>query len=128
MVIDTSALVAIELKEPGADILLKKIAASPVAVVATPTLLETTIVLTRRMGHAARSSLAMSMRYLRIQVIPFTEDHFDIAADAFLRFGKGRHEAALNFGDCMSYAVAALSGLPLLYKGDDFSRTDIEAA
>ena len=58
-------------------------------------------------------------------MIPFTEEHYDAAVDAFERFGKGRHPAALNFGDCLTYAVARLSGLRLLYIGEDFARTDL---
>jgi ribonuclease VapC len=76
----------------------------------------------------ARGAIARSLRQFRAQVILFTEEHFDVAADAFLRYGKGRHPAALNFGDCMSYAVAALSGLPLLFTGNDFAKTDIPRA
>lgn len=105
-----------------------KIAASPTAMVGAPTLLETAMVLTARTMQDARLVLMTSFRQLRIQVIPFTEEHFDVAADAFLRYGKGNHPAALNFGDCMTYAVAFLSGLPLLYTGDDFAQTDISAA
>ncbi len=62
------------------------------------------------------------------EIIPFTRDHLNVAMDAFLRFGRGRHPAALNFGDCMSYAVARLAGMPLLYTGADFAKTDITAA
>jgi len=86
------------------------------------------MVLSARTRQDARMEIARSLRRLQIQVIPFTEEHFDAAAEAFLRYGKGRHPAALNFGDCMSYAVAALSGLPLLYTGNDFAQTDIRAA
>ncbi len=63
-----------------------------------------------------------------VRITPFTAGHLDVAFEAFERYGKGRHPAKLNFGDCMSYAVARVSGQPLLYKGDDFSKTDIEAA
>ncbi len=64
---------------------------------------------------------------MEVEVIPFTAEHYEVAVDAFERFGKGRHPAALNFGDCLTYAVARLSGLPLLYTGDDFARTDLTA-
>jgi ribonuclease VapC len=128
VVIDSSALVAAQLKEPGWEFIIKKIESSPLTLVGGPTLLETVIVLTHRIGSDAHSMLAMFLRHFRIQVVPFTEEHFDIAADAFLKYGKGRHPAALNFGDCMSYAIANLSGLPLLYTGNDFAQTDIQSA
>ena len=63
-----------------------------------------------------------------IAVVPWTDDHAGIAADAFLRFGKGRHPANLNFGDCMAYALAKSLDAPLLFKGDDFSKTDVKSA
>jgi ribonuclease VapC len=65
---------------------------------------------------------------MNAEIIDFSEDHYEAALSAFLRFGKGRHPASLNFGDCMSYALASVSGLPLLYAGTDFSRTDIQSA
>jgi len=68
------------------------------------------------------------LRSIGAEIVPFTEEHYDAAVSAFLRYGKGRHPAGLNFGDCMSYAFARVSGLPLLYVGTDFSKTDITAA
>jgi uncharacterized protein with PIN domain len=65
---------------------------------------------------------------MRAEIVPFGSEHFEIALNAFLRYGKGRHPARLNFGDCMSYAVASLAGLPLLYTGTDFTKTDIQTA
>jgi ribonuclease VapC len=65
---------------------------------------------------------------MNAEIVDFNEDHYEAALSAFLRFGKGRHPAGLNFGDCMSYALASVSGLPLLYAGTDFSRTDIPSA
>ena len=128
MVIDSSVLVALHLKEPGYEAALAKIAEASVAVIGAPTLLETAMVLSARTRQDARLALMSSLRRMRIEVVPFSEEHYDVAADAFLRYGKGRHPAGLNFGDCMSYAVAAVSGLPLLYAGGDFARTDIAAA
>jgi len=128
MVIDSSALLSIYLRESGHEAFFEKISRSTIAVIGAPTLLEVTIVLSARTKRDARREIARSLRQLRVQVVPFTEEHFDVAADAFLRYGKGRHPAALNFGDCMSYAVAAVSGLPLLYTGKDFTQTDIPAA
>jgi ribonuclease VapC len=86
------------------------------------------MVLASRAGRDVRSQLAAFFRRKDVAVVPFTEEHFQVATDAFPRFGKGRHRAALNFGDCMAYAVAAVAGLPLLYTGNDFAQTDIPAA
>ena len=72
-----------------------------------------------------RGSVLEVLRRMRAEVVPFTQDHYEAAIGAFLRFGRGRHPAALNFGDCLSYAVAAIAGLPLLYTGDDFARAGI---
>jgi ribonuclease VapC len=128
MVIDSSAFLAMFLKEARYEGCFEKISQASVVVMGAPTLLETTMVLCARTGRDQRGAIGRSLKQMRVQVIPFTEEHYDAAAEAFLRFGKGRHPAALNFGDCMSYAVAALSGLPLLYTGNDFAQTDIEAA
>jgi len=68
------------------------------------------------------------LRSIGAEIVPFGEEHYEAAVSAFLRYGKGRHPAGLNFGDCMSYALARVSGLPLLYIGDDFSKTDIQSA
>ena len=69
-----------------------------------------------------------ALRRLEAEAVPFNQEHMDAAAPAFIRFGKGRHPAALNFGDCMSYAVASVVGMPLLFTGEDFKRTDIAQA
>jgi ribonuclease VapC len=84
--------------------------------------------LTEEIGHesiARRAVAGSGNADTREKVIPFTAEHYDAAVDAFERFGKGRHPAALNFGDCLTCAVARLSGLPLLYTGEDFARTDL---
>ena len=83
------------------------------------------MVLSSRLGRDPRQQLAGFLREMEVEVIPFTAEHYEVAMDAFERFGKGRHPAALNFGDCLTYAVARLSGLPLLYTGNDFARTDL---
>lgn len=128
MVLDTSALVTIQLEEPGFQTLFRKIEEAPRVLIGAPTLLEAAIVLSARAGTDARFSLSRGLRRLQVEVVPFTEVHYEAAVSAFLRYGKGRHPAGLNFGDCMSYALAAVSGSPLLYIGDDFSKTDITAA
>ena len=93
--------------------------------VGAATLVETAIVLSCKQVREPRQQLRQFLREMEVEVIPFTAEHYEAAADAFERYGKGRHPAALNFGDCLTYAVARLSGLPLLYTGNDFARTDL---
>jgi ribonuclease VapC len=129
MVLDSSAIVAIHLEEPGYDRLLELIDAAidnaEVILVGVPTLLETVMVLTARLRKDARPLIARFLRQIEAEVVAFNQEHFESATSAFLRFGRGRHPAALNFGDCMAYAVASVAGMPLLFTGRDFSRTDI---
>ena len=128
MVLDSSALVAIILAEPNHAELLAKIEAAPGVAIGAPTLVETLIVLTARLRGEPVLALKEFLRATEAEVIPFTEDHGRSALQAYLRFGKGRHPAALNFGDCLCYATASVARQPLLYVGDDFSRTDIRPA
>jgi len=128
MVLDSSAIVAIHLVQPGHDRLIEAIESADVVVVGVPTLLETAMVLTTRLGQDARPMLSAFLRRIEAEVIAFDQEHLDAATVAFIRYGRGRHTAGLNFGDCMSYAVASVAGLPLLFTGEDFARTDIEAA
>jgi ribonuclease VapC len=128
MVLDSSAIVAIHLQEPGYERLIEAIDKAEVVVVGVPTLLETAMVLTTRLGQDARPLLFAFLRRLEAEVVAFNQEHLDAATAAFLRFGRGRHPAGLNFGDCMSYAIAAVVGMPLLFTGEDFTRTDIAQA
>lgn len=128
MVLDSSAIVAIHLQEPGYERLIEAIDKADVVVVGVPTLLETAMVLTTRLGQDARPLLFAFLRRLEAEVVAFNQEHLDAATAAFLRFGRGRHPAGLNFGDCMSYAIAAVVGMPLLFTGEDFTRTDIAQA
>jgi ribonuclease VapC len=125
VIIDSSALVAILLAEPGRQVLLDHVAKAVIVGVGAPTLAETGIVLTARIGIAGRSLLARLLDEAGIETVPFTAAHWPIAVDAFARYGKGRHSAALNFGDCLTYATSRLAGRPLLCTGDDFPRTDL---
>jgi ribonuclease VapC len=102
--------------------------ASPEVAAGTPTLAETGIVLQARLGNSAAGMLERMLDELGIQEVPFGEAHWREAVDAFRRFGKGRHAAGLNFGDCMTYAVARLAGEPLIHAGEDFRQTDITLA
>jgi ribonuclease VapC len=128
MVVDSSALVSILLEEPEHPRLFDKAANSGLTIIGAPVALETVMVLSGRSDKDPRFLLASLLRTMDAEIIPFTEEHYDAAVSAFLRYGKGRHPAGLNFGDCMSYALARVSGLPLLYTGDDFSKTDIQSA
>lgn len=115
-------------KEPGSDFLFERVISAEAVVVSAPTVLETAMVLSRRFPVDPRPALTRDLKTINAQIVPVTEAHTEIAIHAFLRYGKGRHPARLNFGDCLSYAVAAHAGIPLLFTGNDFSKTDIEAA
>jgi ribonuclease VapC len=128
LILDSSAAVSVILREQGhADLVEAMDAASELAIGA-PTLFETSIVVVRRYGEIARSLVANFVRNNGVAVIPFGERHRSLATEAFVRYGKGRHPARLNYGDCMTYATARLAGRPLLFVGDDFARTDLPAA
>ena len=127
MIVDSSALVAIVLREPGWEELVDKLSAGP-AGAGAPTLTEAGVVLTAKLGPRGRSLLARVVQETRIAVVPFTDEHWPIAIAAYAKFGKGRHAAALNFGDCLTYAVASLASQPLLYVGEDFRKTDLPRA
>lgn len=128
MILDASAILAVLLKEPGCEEILQRLSNAPVLAAGAPTLVETAMVLCARLRRDARALLNEFLREAEVEVIPFTRDHFEVAVDAFTRYGKGRHPAALNFGDCLTYAVARISGLPLLFTGDDFLQTDLSAS
>ena len=128
MILDSSALVAIVMAEPGYRELLTKIRAAKSRGIGTPTLLEAFLVLSHRLRGDASPLLLTLLAELDVERIPFTEEHSLAALSAFLKFGKSRHRAALNFGDCAAYAVAKIAGEPLLFRGEDFVKTDIPAA
>lgn len=128
MVLDSSAVVAIVLKEAGYQDLLAKMETAPGVAIGAPTLVEILIVLTARLQGEALLVLKEFLLAAEAEVIPFSDDHSRAALRAYLRFGKGRHRAALNFGDCLSYATASIARQPLLFVGNDFSRTDIVVA
>lgn len=128
MILNASAILSVILADPDSGRILQQLSDAPILGVGAPTLVETAIVLSSRLRRDPRALLNEFLREAEVEVIPFGRDHYDLAVDAFERFGKGRHVAALNFGDCLTYAVARLSGLPLLFTGDDFSKTDLPAA
>lgn len=128
MIVDTSALIAIVFREPGHEALVQKMADAEYLGIGTPTLAETGIVLSARLGRGGTTILARLCQELGWVQVPFGEGHWREAIAAYERFGRGRHPARLNFGDCLSYATAKLAGQPLLYVGEDFAKTDVEAA
>jgi ribonuclease VapC len=128
LILDTSAVVAILLKEPSSAELVEKVLRETEVGIGTPTLAETAIVLSARLRRDARGVLSRFLTESSVFVVPFGEPHYGTAVEAWLRFGKGRHHAALNFGDCLAYATARVADRPLLCTGDDFPKTDLELA
>lgn len=128
MTLDSSALVAILFAEPGYLDLVDAILEADVVRVGAPTLVETGMVLAGRRGSLVGGELEGLVRELGITVVPFGEAECQRALDASNRYGRGRHAAGLNFGDCLAYATAAVAGDTLLFVGQDFRKTDIRAA
>jgi ribonuclease VapC len=128
VILDSSAILAILLREPGFEPLVEKLASAPTAGVGAPTLAEAGIVLFARIGPEAKALLTTFLADTEVAVVPFGEVHWRTAVDAFQRYGKGRNRAGLNFGDCMTYATARLAEQPLLFTGGDFARTDLRIA
>jgi ribonuclease VapC len=127
LVVDTSALVALLCMEPEAARLAYAIEADPLRLISAAALVEVSIVLESRQGEAAVRELDLLLARADVQIEPVTAVHAEIARQAWCRFGRGRHPAALNYGDCFSYALSHASGDALLYKGNDFSLTDVAA-
>jgi ribonuclease VapC len=125
MVIDTSALVAILLREPERHSFIEAIEAADSPRMSVASLVETSIVIESRYGAEGLRDLERFILRARIEVIPVDGEQGHFARSAYSRFGKGRHRAGLNFGDCFSYAAAVSLGEPLLCKGDDFIHTDV---
>ena len=128
MTVDSSALVAILFAEPGYLDLVDRVLEADVVRVGAPTLVETGVVLTARRGKPALAQLHDLIRELDITIVPFGEREWQAAVAAYQRFGRGRHKASLNFGDCLAYATAAVAGDSLLFVGDDFTSTNIPPA
>jgi ribonuclease VapC len=125
MVIDTSAIVAIALNEPDSAELELQIADDPIRLISAATVLETTIVLETRLGDAGGREFDLWVLKVGAEIVPVDVEQTDAARRAWRRFGKGRHAAGLNYGDCFSYALALTRGEPLLFKGEDFAKADI---
>lgn len=128
MVVDTSALIALLNGEPEWQRIENAMLAAPRLAISAGTLVEASIVADAKRQPDGMADLDLLLDELQVEVIPVTGAHAELARSAYRQFGKGRHPAALNFGDCFSYALARALGEPLLFVGFDFSRTDIEAA
>ncbi|MDE2377828.1 type II toxin-antitoxin system VapC family toxin [Bradyrhizobium sp.] len=128
MVIDTSAIVAIALNEPDASEIEARIADDPIRLISAATVVEAAMVLETRLGDAGGREFDLWLVRIGAEIVAVDAEQANAARRAWRRFGRGRHVAALNYGDCLAYALAATRGEPLLYKGDDFARTDLKAA
>ena len=128
MILDSSALVAILFAEPGHLDLVDAILETDKAGVSAPTLVETGLVFMGRLGIRNARAVEGLIEELGVSVLPFGAAEWQIAVEAFRRYGRGRHPAALNFGDCLAYATAKASRDALLYVGRDFAKTDIKPA
>jgi len=127
MVIDSSAIIAVLLNEANAAQIAEAIDSGSQRLLSAASLLEASIVIETRKGEAAGRELDLLIYRAAIEVVAVDQDQVEIARIAWRRYGKGRHPAGLNYGDCFSYALARSRGLPLLFQGEDFSRTDIDA-
>lgn len=128
LIVDTSALISVVREELGYERLIRAIEGATEVGIGTPTLTEAAIVLVSKFGPAGRSILSRFLEENQVIAVPFDDRHWKIASEAFVRYGKGRHSAALNYGDCMTYATARVADAPLLFVGNDFTQTDIDAA
>ena len=125
MILDTSAVVAIVFREEGYEDPAGKLARAEQVGIGSPTLVESGIVITARFKKDARGVLARFLSENGVRIVPFSEGHFSLAMEAWMRYGKGRHSARLNFGDCLSFATAKMARTALLCVGEDFRKTDI---
>ena len=125
MTVDSSALVAVLFAEPGYLDLIDRMLAAEHVRIGAPTLVETSLVFAGRRRAKSAVEVEELVKELGITVVPFGEGEWRVAVDAFVRFGRGRHKASLNFGDCLAYACASVGGDSLLYVGEDFSHTDV---
>lgn len=128
MILDSSAVVAMLVEEKGYRQLVEAMEDAEVVGIGAPTLLETDMVMNGRFGLRGSGLVARFLEENHVVVVPFDKEHRHIAVEAFIRYGKGHHPARLNYGDCMTYAIAYVAAHPLLFTGNDFAHTDIPAA
>lgn len=127
MVVDTSALIAILNDEPERPAFVAAVERDPSRLISAVSVIEASCVLENRFGEDAVDDLDLLLAKIGARVMPVTADDVTSVRAAYKRFGKGRHPAGLNFGDCFSYALAISTGEPLLFKGRDFTQTDVAA-
>lgn len=125
MVIDSSAVMAILLAEPEAETMVSAIGQDPIRLMSAVNALESGIVIEAKKGESGGLEFDLLLHHAGIEIVPMTAEQYALARSAWRMFGKGRHPAGLNMGDCCAYALAKHSGELLLFKGDDFGRTDI---
>lgn len=128
MVLDTSVLVAILTDEPEAPAFEDALAADPVRLLSAANLLEASIVVESRFGAAGGRELDLLIHRAQVEVVAVTAEQIEVGREAYRKYGKGHHPAALNYGDCFAYALSRISGEALLFKGGDFARTDVAVA
>jgi len=128
MVVDSSAVLAILFNEPERDRFAAALAQAGVRLMSSVNALETVVVVSARKGPHGAREFDLLLHHAEIEVIAFTADHLRLARDAYQRYGKGRHPAGLNLGDCCAYALSRHTGESLLFKGNDFPQTDVAAA
>jgi ribonuclease VapC len=128
IVVDSSALIAIYFNEPEKASFALAVVSVDAPCIGAPNFLEASMVAETRHGEAGCRELDRIAANLGLEIVPFDASHIQGARDAFRRFGKGRHRASLNFGDCCAYALAKLRDAPLLFKGNDFALTDLKRA
>ena len=128
MILDTSAIMAMLQEEPEAPAMEEALAAASAIAIAAPGLVEAYLVCEGRAGKNGARQLDALLERLGPEIVPFTAEHAALAREGWRRYGKGRHPAGLNMGDCFAYALAKARHQPLLFKGDDFAQTDVKAA
>jgi ribonuclease VapC len=128
MVIDTSAVLAVLMDEAESEAIRVAIEGDPVRLMSTASFVEASIVVETRYGEAGARELDLLLHTAQVELVPVDREQAEVARDAFRAWGKGRHRAGLNFGDCFAYALARVSGERLLFKGDDFGSTDVPSA
>lgn len=128
MIIDSSAVLAIAFNEPEAEQFVSAIAESPERSISAVNWLEVMMVVESRHGEESADDVLLILQQLGVEMLAFDADQAYEAREAWRRFGKGRHPAGLNLGDCAAYAASVVTGRPLLFKGDDFSQTDLVRA
>lgn len=129
MILDTSAIVTILLKEEHWQVYLEAIVSAPVRLMSAVTLYEVAVVMYRkRRRKADLADLCALLSDLKVEIVPFGYDDAILSASAYQKYGKGQHPAALNLGDCPPFSLSFIRQMPLLYKGDDFSSTPVQSA